>query len=216
MSVKSSSAGKDSLSLLKKGNARYVCGKTEGPNRAEERRIYTYENGQSPMAILVSCADSRVAPELLFDRGVGDLFTIRVAGNICGFSEMGSIEYAVEHLHIPLLIIMAHSCCGAVTAVVDEAEVEGNLLTIAERIAPAVKRTKEARPALTGADLVDECAKGNVWYQVETLIKECSVVRNALANETLQIEGAFYDIHHGDVTWLGKHPEEKELITQAQ
>jgi carbonic anhydrase len=202
----------EALAALKEGNARFVCGKTEGPNRTKKRRLETGELGQKPLAILVSCSDSRVPPEILFDMGIGDIFIIRVAGNICGVSEMGTIEYGVEHLHIPLIVVMGHSKCGAVTAVVKGEQVHGNLLSLAERIAPAVQATIAARPDLKGPDLVHECAKTNAWAQIEGLIRESPVVRKAAADGSVEIVAALYDIEHGDVSWMGKHPNQNALI----
>jgi carbonic anhydrase len=215
MVQKVGSAGHDALVLLKEGNARYVCGKTEGPNRTKGQRLAAFEQGQHPFAGLVSCSDSRVPPEIIFDRGLGDIFVIRVAGNICGISEMGSIEYAVEHLQVPLFVVMGHSKCGAVSAVVNEERMEGNLSSVAQRIAPAVKKTLSAKSASTGPALVDECARENVWRQIETLIKESSVVRNAVADGSLEIVGAFYDMEFGDVNWMGKHPNEQALLKRG-
>lgn len=212
MMTKAKITSEEALAALKEGNARFVGGNVQGPNRSKDRRYSTVEQGQSPIVTLVSCSDSRVPPEILFDQGIGDIFSIRVAGNICGMSEMGTIEYGVEHLHIPLLTVMGHTHCGAVTAVVQEAEVEGNLLSLAQRIAPAVKKTVSGRPGLAGQELVDECAKENVFRQIETLIKECSIVRNAINHGMLTVVGSFYDLQDGDVNWLGKHPEERTLV----
>jgi len=212
MSHKIGSSSHDSLVMLKEGNARYVCGKTEGPNRDKPRRLETFELGQGPAAILVSCSDSRVPPEIVFDMGIGDLFVVRVAGNVCGISEMGSIEYAVAFLHVPLLIVMGHSKCGAITAVVNQERVEGNIHAIAERIAPSVRKIVDAKPGLTGGDLVEECSKENVWHQIEHLLQESFVVRNAANCGHLQIVGAYYNIEHGDVNWMGKHPDEHLLL----
>lgn len=215
MSKTTRSSSHDSLVMLKDGNARYVMGATEGPDRDQPRRAYTSRHGQNPAAILVSCSDSRVPPEILFDRGIGDLFVIRVAGNICGISEMGSIEYAVEHLHVPLLVVLGHSKCGAVTAVVKQEHVEGNLLAVAQRIAPAVEKTVRARPGLSRDDLVEESARENVWLQIQSLLKESPVVRDAVNKDHLEILGAYYDIEHGTVTWMGKHPDEQGLLSSV-
>jgi carbonic anhydrase len=202
----------EALALLKEGNARYVCGKIDGPNRHKAQRTLTYETGQRPFAMIVACSDSRVPVELLFDRGVGDIFIIRVAGAVCGHSEAGSVEYGVEHLGIPLLVVLGHSHCGAVTAVVQGANPDGAVRSIIDRIAPAVAKTVAARPRLSGQRLVDECAKENVWLQIESLLSESRVVRNAVKEGTLDVVGAFYNIDHGDVSWMGRHPHEHEII----
>lgn len=212
MSKKSTVSSSDALAVLKEGNARYVCGKIEGPNRVKKRRVQTFEDGQSPVATVVTCSDSRVPAEILFDVGIGDIFVIRVAGNICGYPEMGTIEYGVDHLGIPLLVILGHTNCGAVTAVVQREEVDGNLLKLAQDISPAVERSVSARPMLRGAERVDEASKENIWFQIEKLFQESPVVKKAVASDKLMVVGAFYDILHGDVNWLGKHPDQTSLL----
>src|SRR5688572_3946938 len=107
-----------SLMLLKEGNARYASGKSQHPHLDAERRSSTVSQGQEPFATILACSDSRDPVELIFDRGVGDLFVVRVAGNVAGISELASVEYGVGHLNTPLLIVMGHTKCGAVTAVV--------------------------------------------------------------------------------------------------
>jgi carbonic anhydrase len=118
----------------------------------------------------------------------------------------------VDHLGIPLLVLLGHTNCGAVTAVVQREEVEGNLLKLAQDIGPAVERSVTARPMLRGPERVDEAAKENIWFQVERLFESSPVVRHAVAADKLQVVGAFYDILHGDVNWLGKHPDQASLI----
>ncbi len=212
MGKKGNIGSSDALALLKEGNARYVCGKIEGPNRTKKRRVQTWEEGQSPFATIVTCSDSRVPPEILFDVGIGDIFVVRVAGNICGYSEMGTIEYGVDHVGIPLLVVLGHSNCGAVTAVVQKQEAEDNLLKLAQDIAPAVERAITSKPSLRGAERVDEAAKENIWYQIEKLFQESPTVRKAVEADRLLVVGAFYDIQHGDVNWLGKHPDQLTLV----
>ena len=101
----------EALQILLDGNNRFVTGKLQHPNHCEESRQLT-SGGQEPIATVLCCADSRVPPVDIFDQGIGDLFVVRVAGNIIGDHTLGSIEYAVQHLHTPLVIVMVHSCCG--------------------------------------------------------------------------------------------------------
>ncbi|MCA1959226.1 MAG: carbonic anhydrase [Desulfomonile sp.] len=212
MGRNSSTSSHDSLAMLKEGNARFVSGRIDGRNRDRARRLETCEHGQSPAAILVSCSDSRVPPEIIFDTGIGDLFIIRVAGNICGPSEMGSIEYAVEHLRVPLLVVKGHSKCGAIRAVVKQEPVTRHFNSIAQRIMPAVKKVIDTKPSLSGDELVEECSKENVWQQIENLLLESSTVRNAVTYSYLEVIGAYYDLERGDVNWMGKHPNEYLLL----
>ncbi len=192
----------EALALLKEGNARYVDNKPTAPNRGKERRMETTKHGQKPFAGIVSCADSRVPVEILFDRGLGDLFIVRVAGNICGPSTIGSMEYAVLHVGIPLLVVLGHSNCGAVTAVVKGEEVHGSIVTLARRIVPAVDKTKADHPGLETSELVEQAAKENVRLQMETLLTTSADVRAAVESGSLELLGAYYDILTGEVTWM--------------
>src|SRR5262249_10338084 len=109
-------SAEEGLKLLKEGNARWGAGKPENPATEAWRRELLAEAGQKPFVTVLACSDSRVPVERLFDRGVGDVFVVRVAGNVIGGDESGSIEYGIEHLHTPLLVIMGHTKCGAVQA----------------------------------------------------------------------------------------------------
>src|SRR5262245_36848791 len=122
-----------SLTLLKEGNSRFATGKSQHPHHDAERRSSTVAQGQEPFATVLGCSDSREPVELIFDRGVGDLFVVRVAGNVAGTSELASMEYGVGHLNTPLLIVMGHTKCGGVAAAVKAAALNGNLRAPHER-----------------------------------------------------------------------------------
>ena len=115
----------DALAQLVEGNRRFVSGEVARPHQSAARRA-ELAKGQAPVAIVLTCSDSRVAPELYFDQGLGDLFVIRNAGNVLDDHVLGSIEYAVEHLHVPLLIVIGHEKCGAVSAAVGGGERRGD------------------------------------------------------------------------------------------
>ncbi len=137
-------AGQDSLNRLLDGNRRFVSGELAKKDIGETRR-QELTKGQSPFATVISCSDSRVAPELIFDQGLGDIFIVRDAGNVADPVAMGSIEYGVEHLHTPLLVILGHEKCGAVTAALEaKGKPEGNIGAILKKIMPAVKAAKKA------------------------------------------------------------------------
>jgi len=129
------------LERLLQGNQRYVAGKATHPDQTAERRL-GLASGQAPFAIILTCADSRVAPELFFDQGLGDLFVIRNAGNILDDHVIGSMEYAVEHLHAGLIVVVGHGQCGAVSAAVAGGEVPGHIRSVTEAIAPALEDDK--------------------------------------------------------------------------
>ena len=201
-----------SLMLLKEGNTRFSTGKPQHPNQDSERRKEVAK-GQEPFATILACSDSRDPVELIFDRGVGDVFVIRVAGNIAGLSELATVEYGVGHLNTPMLIVMGHTKCGAVTAVAKGAELHGHLHALADKIKPAVEK---AKAGITEADeLVPKAIQANVWQAIEDIIKQSSVVREKLAAGKVAILGSVYDLESGKVTWLGQHPAEDSLVALA-
>lgn len=203
-----------SLMLLKEGNARYASGKSQHPNLDAERRSSTVSQGQEPFATILACSDSRDPVELIFDRGVGDLFVVRVAGNIAGISELASVEYGVGHLNTPLLIVMGHTKCGAVTAVVKGVELHGHLHALAERIKPAANRVKAETSDLDEA--IPKAIQANVWQTIEDTLKQSSAVREKVASGRAHIMGAVYDLETGKVSWLGSHPAQDSLIALAE
>ncbi len=135
--------GDEALAKLLEGNARYVEQARLNPNQSDERRD-SLIGGQSPYAIILGCSDSRVPPEIIFDQGLGDLFVIRVAGNVVDDIVLASIEYAAEHLHSPLLMVLGHTNCGAVGAALQDDELDGHLPSIAQAIEEAVESSRDA------------------------------------------------------------------------
>jgi len=202
-----------SLMLLKEGNARFAMGKPQHPHQDAERRTATASQGQEPIATILACSDSRDPVELIFDRGVGDLFVVRVAGNVAGESELATVEYGVGHLNTPLLIVMGHTKCGAVTAVVKEAELHGHLHALAEKIKPAVEKAKLDTTEIE--EVVPKAIQANVWQTIEDIIKQSSEVRAKVEAGQVSILGAFYDLEQGKVTWLGAHPAQDALLALA-
>jgi carbonic anhydrase len=203
-----------SLMLLKEGNVRYVTGKPQHPHLDAERRASTFAQGQEPFATVLACSDSREPVELIFDRGVGDLFVVRVAGNVAGLSELATIEYGVSHLNTPLLVVMGHTKCGAVTAVVKGTELHGHLQALAEKIKPAADKVKAETPEPEEA--VAKAIQANVWQTIEDVIKQSSVVRERVRAGRLSILGALYDLEQGKVSWLGLHPAQDALVALAE
>ena len=202
-----------SLMLLKEGNTRFATEKPQHPHQDAERRSSTVAQGQEPFATILACSDSRDPVELIFDRGVGDLFVVRVAGNVAGMSELATVEYGVGHLNTPLLIVMGHSKCGAVTAVVKGAELHGHLHTLAEKIRPSADKVKLDTSDLDEA--VPKAIQANVWQTIEDIIKQSPVVREKMAAGQVTVLGAIYDLEQGKVNWLGAHPAEASLVALA-
>jgi carbonic anhydrase len=199
------------LATLQQGNLRFVAGKQEHSRQDFDRRNMTASKGQHPFATILSCSDSRVPPEILFDQGIGDVFIVRVAGNVANVDEAASIEYAVDHLNTPLLVVLGHTNCGAITAVVEGAEAHGNVPALLKSIVPAVARTKAKDPKASGEHLLNECIKANVWQAIEDLFRTSAIVTAKTKDGKIKVVGALYDITTGRVSWLGPHAEQDKL-----
>ncbi|OPY76083.1 MAG: Carbonic anhydrase [Syntrophorhabdus sp. PtaU1.Bin050] len=183
----------EALQKLIEGNKRYVAGKPLHPHQDVERRRDVIQ-GQQPFAVILGCSDSRIPPEIIFDQGLGDIFVIRVAGNIVDDVALGSIEYAVDHLGTKLVVVLGHGKCGAVTATVQGGEAHGHVTSIVKAIAPAVEKAK-GRPG----DLVDNAIKANAEL-VRDLIKSSKpLLAQAVSEGNISVIGAYYDIHSGEV-----------------
>ncbi len=201
----------EALQKLVEGNKRYVESKmnacTETTTAAREKLA----KGQKPYAIILSCSDSRVPPEIIFDKSLGEIFVVRVAGNVPDPVVLGSIEYAAEHLGSPLVMVLGHERCGAVTATVDaKGKVEGNIGAIVKTIAPAVKKAKKECKDCKACDLKDkgklvECAiDENTKMVAANLTKQSPVLRHLVKEGKLKIVAAKYDLDDGKVTLFEK------------
>ncbi|MBI5250647.1 MAG: carbonic anhydrase [Desulfomonile tiedjei] len=213
--TKTAMSANEALKMLRDGNVRFVEGRSESPHRDHDRRILTSTEGQSPFAAVLACSDSRVPIAAIFDRGVGDIFTIRVAGNVVGEVGTGSIEYAVQYLGIRLLVVLGHSSCGAIQAALSEGNHSPSISKLIEKIAPAVRKTVEGNAGLTGVELSDEVARNNVWHQVEGLFNNNEIVRAAVECGRLILMAAFYNLGTGQVEWMGSHPPGGALINRG-
>ena len=203
------------LEQLQSGNARFVAGKSDHPHADPLRRIDTALHGQRPTVSVLTCSDSRVPPEAVFDQGLGDLFVVRVAGNVANVDEIGSLEYGVEHLGTPLLVVLGHSQCGAVTAVATGAKAEGNIPRLLEGIGPAVEKAAKSHPTLHGKELVPAAIEANVWQSIEDLFERSEMLRTMAKHGEVKVIGAEYDVESGRVRILGEHPEQGKLLGAA-
>jgi carbonic anhydrase len=183
------------IAELKAGNQHHVKTQYLHPHETAARRR-ELTGGQHPHAVVLTCSDSRVPPELVFDQGLGDLFTIRVAGNVATDSEIASIEYAVEHLHTPLVVVMGHQSCGAVGAAIEGGKPPGHLGTLVDAIRPAVERARKMP-----GNLSDNAIRINVEMVVEQLRASRPVLAEAVASGKVKIVGAVYALDTGVVTW---------------
>jgi carbonic anhydrase len=202
----------EALRLLKEGNARYVDGKLQHPHQDRERRALTAAQGQHPLVAVLTCSDSRVPPEIIFDQGIGDLFVIRVAGNVAAVDEVGSIEYAMDHLAAPLVVVLGHTQCGAVTAVVDDTKLPPNIANLVAPIKPAVDKAREANPEAAKEVLLKAAITGNVWQAMEDMLRLSPLIREKVRDGQAQVVGALYDLDSGQVQWLGPHPDQEKLV----
>ena len=187
-------ADKDGLRRLMQGNERYVQDKLEHPNRTLERRLAIVSK-QEPFATIVGCADSRVSPEIVFDQGVGDLFVVRVAGNVIGPLELDSIEYSVIHLHAGVIIVLGHENCGAVQAVINGTVQD--IESVAELIQPAVQMAKKTNPS----NLLEASIKANAILMKNYLLKT-PVIQRYMANKKLEVYAGYYNLETGEVELL--------------
>jgi carbonic anhydrase len=190
------------LEVLKKGNAEF---KTDAPYRAanDRDRRQAIARGQTPFAVLVACSDSRVSPELLFGRGLGELFIVRNAGNTVDTAALGSIEYAVGVLGVPLVVVLGHERCGAVDAAIDvvtkNAVYPGSIGRMIEPIIPAVLQAQTGRPN----DLLHASIRSNVSRSVSRLRAAAEpLLLDPLRGKTLRIVGAAYDLDDGSVDFF--------------
>jgi len=188
------------LAELRAGNAHHVAHRYEHPHETAERQRELV-SGQHPHAEILSCSDSRVPPEVVFDQGLGDLFVVRVAGNVVSDTELGSLEYGAEHLHVPLLVVLGHQHCGAVTAAVGGGEAEGHIDALIKLLNPAVEKTR----GLPG-DPVENAVKANVEMVVKHLRTSTPVLAELVTEGKLKVVGALYSLDTGEVTWLPDIP----------
>lgn len=186
----------DALARLKAGNQHFIAGKLQHPHQNPQRRG-ELATGQRPFAIVLGCADSRTSPEVLFDQGLGDLFVVRVAGNVLDDHVLASIEYAVDHLGAQLIVVLGHQRCGAVQAAKEtldsKAEAPAHINSIVAAIQPAVEATR-------GAD-VEATIKANTENVVQSLRSSEPVLKKEVEAGAITVLGAYYDLDTGAVVF---------------
>ena len=190
------SAQELALEKLMDGNKRYQVTNQAYPHQTVDRR-QTLLNGQKPFAVILSCADSRVPPELIFDQGLGDLFVIRVAGHVVDDAVLASVEFAVIVLDTPLVMVLGHTQCGAVEATISGGDLPGSLSKLAAAIQPAVASAKE-QPG----DLVDNAIKTNANMTAVQLLTRSPLLKQATAGEQVKFVTALYKLDTGAVELL--------------
>jgi carbonic anhydrase len=184
------------LSRLLEGNKRFVAGAATHPDQTVERRTELTQ-GQHPFAVVLTCADSRLSPEVIFDQGLGDLFVIRNAGNLTDDHVVGSIEYAVEHLHTKLIVVLGHTKCGAVSAAVAGGEAPGHLASIVSSLTDAVTMAKH-KPG----DAIDNAVRINAKLTAASLATAEPILAKAVKDDAVRVVAGRYDLATGAVEIL--------------
>jgi len=187
----------EAISKLKEGNGRYTGGNLQHPGQTAERRT-ELANTQHPFATIVSCSDSRVPPEIVFDQGLGDLFIVRVAGNVINDEGLGSIEYSVDHLGTRLILVLGHQSCGAVKAARETIAAKGNAPGHIESLVTAIKPAVEA----TAKEDLDATIKANVKHVVQALRSSTPILKAEVDSGKIQVIGGYYSLDTGAVTFL--------------
>ncbi len=208
------------INRLKLGNKRFVSGKSEHPH-ADARRLAlagTEDQGDHAYATVITCSDSRVPVEMIFDAGVMDIFVIRVAGNVCDTDEIGSIEYGLAHVNTPVLVVLGHTQCGAVTAVTKAVQGKGhalerNIPPLVDNIEPAVQKTIALFPDAPTDRIISMAIEENIWTGIHDLFMESPAVRDLVKAGKAKVVGAIYDVATGKVSWL---PEEKSAVILSE
>jgi carbonic anhydrase len=192
----------EALNKLMEGNKRFLSNNMEGDQHCDLVTREKLVSGQAPFAIILTCSDSRVAPELVFDEGLGDIFVVRVAGNVADPIIIGSVEYASEHLGTPLIMVMGHEKCGAVKATVDsKGKAEGNIGSIVKAIAPALKKVQADKKSasLDKGQFVESVADANIEKVSSDLTRNSPVLSKLVKEGKVKIVTAKYHLDNGQV-----------------
>src|SRR6266436_1499153 len=187
----------EAISKLKEGNSRYTSGSLQHPGQTTERRTELAKT-QHPFATIISCSDSRVPPEIVFDQGLGDLFIVRVAGNVINDEGLGSTEYSVDHLGTRLILVLGHQSCGAVQAAKETIAAKGKAPGHIQSLVTAIKPAVEA----TAKDDLETTIKANVKHVVDTLRASTPILKAKVDSGDVKVIGGYYSLDTGAVTFL--------------
>jgi carbonic anhydrase len=187
---KSISTPDEAISELTSGNNRFVLNQLVKTNYQEQ--IESSKKKQTPHSVILSCMDSRVPPEIIFDQGIGNIFAIRIAGNIEDENVIGSMEYAVEHAGSKLIVVMGHSHCGAVSGALKNIE-SGHLTQLVNQIKPAIPQVRDQ------AEVTEITAKNNVKLTIQDILNQSEIIKELVDSGKIKIVGAFYDVETGKV-----------------
>ncbi|KTD61437.1 carbonic anhydrase family protein [Legionella spiritensis] len=187
------------IELLKNGNQRFI--QNLSYNRNLLQQVNETANGQYPFATILSCIDSRTPAELIFDQGLGDIFSIRIAGNVINDDILGSMEFACEIAGSKLIVVLGHTSCGAVKGACDSVEME-HLSGLLRKIDPAIEKEKSINEQRNGNNprFVDAVAKLNVMNSIDTVLHESDILKRLVSNGQIRIIGGLYDVASGEVS----------------
>jgi carbonic anhydrase len=202
----------EALERLREGNRRFVADRPIAAAASSHGSRASLTAGQAPFAIVLGCSDSRAPAELIFDQGFGDLFVIRVAGNIVAPSQVGSVEFAAARYGTPLVVVMGHSQCGAVLAAIDEllgreTTESRNLRSIVDRVRPSVEAVLAGRRDIDPGELVREAVRANVRVSADHLRHGSAMLERLIINDGLLVVGAEYSLETGVVTFFDGVPD---------
>jgi carbonic anhydrase len=197
----------EAMQRLKEGNQRFVTGVRSVDTIVKQMQRADFVEGQAPFAVILGCSDSRVPAEIVFDQGLGDLFVIRVAGNIVAPSQVGSVEFAVEQFGTPLVVVLGHTMCGAVRATIDElekpsTEASFNLLSIVNRIRPTVEPLFQTELKNDAEKLMAVSIRANILAAVNHLRHGSQILEQLVNRGQLEIVGAEYSLETGEVLFI--------------
>lgn len=197
----------EALERLKKGNERFILGETNHPRLLSHQQRAEMAESQEPFAIVLGCSDSRVPAEMVFDQGLGDLFVIRVAGNIVAPSQVGSVEFAAESFNCPLVVVLGHSHCGAIHSTIaalknPENPQSANLMSIVNRVRPSVEILMQTELKDDLVKLSKHAVRSNVFASVNQLRHGSAVIENLIEQGKLKVVGAEYSLENGSVTFF--------------
>lgn len=184
--------------ILAEGNKRFI--KNVKSQRNLQDQVFETSKGQYPFAVILSCIDSRVPAELVFDQGIGDVFSVRVAGNIINEDVLGSMEYSCKVAGSKIVVVMGHSKCGAVTAACNDVKL-GNISALLDKIKPAVNTVKDGGQEMSNND-IEKVAVKNVKLSIERIRKESIILDEMETNGEIEIVGAMYSVATGKVEFL--------------
>lgn len=198
---------RDALERLREGNRRFVAESRSPEAMTNQKRRVEVAAGQEPFAIILGCSDSRVPAEIVFDQGLGDLFVIRVAGNIVAPSQVGSVEFAAERYRTPLVVVLGHTQCGAVLATLEElarpSEAQSrNLRSIVDRIRPSVESLIAAEPGQSPDSLMRHAVRANIRVSTSHLRHGSEVLESLIRSDGLMVVGAEYSLESGVVDFF--------------